>query len=65
MTYILIIKYLIKKMNKFYIMASLLGALTSATGVVPEGSASTDYIKAVDTDKIHKDVTEKLTNEVL
>jgi hypothetical protein len=47
-------------MSKFYIIASLLGALTSATGVVPEGSDPTDYIKAVDTDKIHRDVTDKL-----
>jgi len=52
-------------MNKFYIIASLLGALASATGVVPEGSAQNDYIKSVDTDKINKDVVEKLTAEVL
>ena len=52
-------------MNKFYIIASLLGALASATGAVPEGSAQSDYIKSVDTDQINKDVVERLTAEVL
>jgi hypothetical protein len=36
-------------MNKFYIIASLIAAVSA----VPDGSAQEDYIKSVDTEKIN------------